>query len=155
MRVYARAALPLALVGHLCINAVFAGQIFGLHPGYLTTIAVCAFGASVLTGLQFRQSLLVNGAVLILLIVYASQQPLQALALASVIGHIVFAMFVAGVVAVALERSVRALYLENQRVAEMAASDGLTGLKNRRAFDDHLQRYGSWPSATNGRWACC
>ena len=140
LRVYARAALPLALVGHLCINAIFAGQIFGPHPGYLTTIAVCAFGASVLTGLQFRQSLLVNGAVLGLLIVCAWQQPLPALALVSVVGHIAFAMFVAGVVAVGLERSVRALFLENQRVVEMAASDGLTGLKNRRAFDEHLRR---------------
>lgn len=140
LRVYARAALPLALLGHLCINAVFAGQIFGPHPGYLATIAVFAFGASVLTGLQLRQSLLVNGAVLALLIASGWQQPLSGIALASVIGNVAFAMFMAGVVAVALEHSVRALYLENQRVAEMAASDGLTGLKNRRAFDEHLRR---------------
>lgn len=139
-RGYARAALPLAFVGHLCINAIFAGQIFGPHPGFLATITVFAFAASVLTGLQFRQSLLVNGAVLALLVLSAWHQPLSAVALASVIGNILFAMFMAGVVAVALERSVRALYLENQRVAEMAASDGLTGLKNRRAFDEHLQR---------------
>ena len=45
----------------------------------------------------------------------------------------------AGIVALALERSVRALFLENRRVGEMAARDGLTGLKNRRAFDDHLR----------------
>lgn len=140
LRVYARAALPLALFGHLCINAALAGQIFGSHPAYLATIAVLAFGASVLTGLQFRQSLLVNGAVLVLLIAYGWQQPLPAIALASVIGNVAFAMFMAGVVAVVLERAVRALYLENERVAEMAASDGLTGLKNRRAFDDHLRR---------------
>jgi diguanylate cyclase (GGDEF)-like protein len=140
VRVYPRVALPLALVGHLCVNAIFAGQIFGPHPGYLATIAVCAFGASTLTGLQFRQSLLVNGAVLVLLMVNAWQQPLPAIALASIIGHVAFAMFMAGVVAVALERSVRALFLENQRVVEMAASDGLTGLRNRRAFDEHLRR---------------
>jgi diguanylate cyclase (GGDEF)-like protein len=139
-RVYVRAALPLALLGHLCINAVFAGQIFGPHPGTIATVAVCAFGASVLTGLQFRQSLLVNAAVLGLLSVSAWREPLPALPLASVIGHIAFAMFMAGVVAIALERSVRALFLENQRVVEMAASDGLTGLKNRRAFDEQLRR---------------
>jgi diguanylate cyclase (GGDEF)-like protein len=136
---YARAALPLALLGHLCINAIFAGQIYGPHPGYLATIAVFAFAASVLTGLQFRQSLLVNGSVLALLLVSAWHQPLSTVALASVIGNIGFAMFMAGVIAVALERSVRALYLENRKVAEMAASDGLTGLKNRRAFDEHLR----------------
>jgi diguanylate cyclase (GGDEF)-like protein len=139
-RMYASGALPLTLLGHLCLNAVFAGQIFAPHPGTLATVAVCAFGASVLTGLQFRQSLLVNGAVLALLIVYICRQPLPAIALASVIGHLLFVMFTAGVAAIALERSVRALFLENQRVVEMAASDGLTGLKNRRAFDEHLRR---------------
>jgi diguanylate cyclase (GGDEF)-like protein len=140
VRVYARAALPLALLGHLCVNAIFAGQIFGSYPGTIATVAVCAFGASVLTGLQFRQSLLVNVAVLALLIVSALRQPLPALPLVSVTGHIGFAVFMASVVALALERSVRALFVENQRVVEMAASDGLTGLKNRRAFDEQLRR---------------
>jgi diguanylate cyclase (GGDEF)-like protein len=140
LRVYARAALPLALVGHLCINAIFAGQIYGPHPGTIATVAVFAFGASFLTGLQSRQSLLVNGAVLLLLIASAWGRQLPAVAVSSVIGNITLAVAMAGVVALALERSVRALFLENQRVAEMAASDGLTGLKNRRAFDEHLRR---------------
>jgi diguanylate cyclase (GGDEF)-like protein len=82
----------------------------------------------------------VNAAVLGLLSVSAWGQPLPALPLASVIGHIAFAMFMAGIVAIALERAVRALFLENQRVMEMAASDGLTALKNRRAFDEQLRR---------------
>ncbi|HEV2704158.1 MAG TPA: diguanylate cyclase [Steroidobacteraceae bacterium] len=140
LRVYARAALPLALVGHLCINAIFAGQIYGPHPGNIATVAVWAFGASFLTGLQLRQSLLVNCAVLGLLAANAWGRSLPAVAVASVIGNIALAVFMAGVVALALERSVRALYRENQRVTEMAASDGLTGLRNRRAFDEHLRR---------------
>jgi diguanylate cyclase (GGDEF)-like protein len=68
------------------------------------------------------------------------QQTLPAMAVTSVVGQIVFAMFMASVIAIALERSVRALYLENRRVGEMASRDGLTGLKNRRAFDEHLRR---------------
>jgi diguanylate cyclase (GGDEF)-like protein len=67
----------------------------------------------------------------------------------SVIGQIAFAMAMAGLVAVTLERSVRALYLENRRVGEMAARDGLTGLKNRRAFDEHLRRV--WQLALRDR----
>ena len=136
---YLQVALPLAIVGHACINAVFGTQIFGPHPGYLAAIAVYAFGAALLTGLQFRQSLLVNGVALCVLLFSAWRQPLPLLAMVSVIGHIGFAMLMAGVVAVALERAVRGLFLENRRVAEMAARDGLTGLKNRRAFDEHLR----------------
>ncbi len=136
---YMKAALPLAMVGHGCINAVFADQIFGPHPGYLAAIAVYAFGAAVLTGLQFRQSLLVNGVALSVLLLSAWHQPLPLMAVISVIGHIGFAMTMAGVVAIALERAVRGLFVENRRVGEMAARDGLTGLKNRRAFDEHLR----------------
>jgi diguanylate cyclase (GGDEF)-like protein len=136
---YRKAALPLAMVGHACINAVFGSEIFGPHPGYLAAIAVYAFGAALLTGLQFRQSLLVNGVALCVLLLSAWHRPLPLMAVVSVIGHIGFAMLMAGVVAIALERAVRSLFLENRRVGEMAARDGLTGLKNRRAFDAHLR----------------
>jgi len=136
---YLKVALPLAMVGHGCINAVFGSEIFGPHPGYLAAIAVYAFGAALLTGLQFRQSLLVNGIGLCVLLASAWHQPLPLMAAVSVIGHIGFAMLMAGVVAIALERAVRGLFLENRRVGEMASRDGLTGLKNRRAFDEHLR----------------
>jgi diguanylate cyclase (GGDEF)-like protein len=136
---YLKVVLPLAMLGHACINAVFGSEIFGPHPGYMAAIAVYAFGAAVLTGLQFRQSVLVNGVALCVLIVSAWRQPLPLMALVSVIGHVGFAMLMAGIIALALERSVRSLYVENRRVGEMAARDGLTDLKNRRAFDDHLR----------------
>jgi diguanylate cyclase (GGDEF)-like protein len=140
VRVYAKLALPLAVVGHVCINAMFASEIFGGQSGYLSAIAVCAFGASLLSGLRFQQSLLVNSAVLCVVIVSAGLQKLPSMAAASAIGPIVFVMLMAGIVAIALERSMRALYVENRRVGEMASRDGLTGLKNRRAFDEHLAR---------------
>jgi diguanylate cyclase (GGDEF)-like protein len=149
--VYGKWALPLAMLGHSCINAVFGSEIFSQHPGFLAAIAVFAFGASFLTGLQFRHSLLVNGAALCVLVVYACQQTLPATQVWAVLGHIGFAMLMAGVVAIALERSVRALYLENRRIGEMASRDGLTGLKNRRAFDEHLRQV--WQLAVRDRRA--
>jgi len=146
---YSRWALPLAILGHACINTVFASEIFGPHPGYLAAIAVYAFGAGFLTGLQFRQSLLVNGAALGVLAMAAWRQPLPPMDAVSVIGHIVFAMGIAAIVTIALDRSVRALFLENRRIGEMASRDGLTRLKNRRAFDEHLRRV--WQLATRDR----
>ncbi|MEJ0005906.1 MAG: hypothetical protein WDM77_05830 [Steroidobacteraceae bacterium] len=61
---YLKVVLPLAMIGHACVNAVFGSEIFGPHPGYLAAIAIYAFGAAVLTGLQFRQSVMVNGVAL-------------------------------------------------------------------------------------------
>lgn len=43
----------------------------------------------------------------------------------------------------------RRSFLERGFIAEMAARDGLTGLKNRRAFDEHLTRV--WQQALNDR----
>lgn len=43
----------------------------------------------------------------------------------------------------------RRSFLERGLIAEMAARDGLTGLKNRRAFDEHLTRV--WQQALNDR----
>jgi diguanylate cyclase (GGDEF)-like protein len=139
-RAYARVVTPLTLVGHVCLNAIFVSAILGSHPEFLSAVAVCAFGASFLSGLQFRQSLLVNAAVVGVAIVSALRLTLPVMVVVSVIGQIAFAMLMASVVAIALERSVRSVYLENRRVGEMASRDGLTGLKNRRSFDEHLRR---------------
>jgi diguanylate cyclase (GGDEF)-like protein len=151
LSVYGKWALPLAILGHSSVNAVFGGQIFGPHPQLVAAIAVYAFGASFLTGLQFRHSQWVNGAALCVLVYYAGHQSLPAMQVWPVIGQIAFAMLMAAIVAMTLERSVRALYLENRRVAEMASRDGLTGLKNRRAFDEHLRRV--WQLALRDRRA--
>jgi diguanylate cyclase (GGDEF)-like protein len=140
LSLYPRVVVPLVMLGHLCINAIFADEIFGPHQGFLAAITVLAFGASFLSGLQFRQSMRVNGIVLCLLALSAWRQPLPPTVVISCIANIAFAMLMAGVLAIALERSMRALYLENRRVEERADSDGLTGLKNRRAFDEHLRR---------------
>jgi diguanylate cyclase (GGDEF)-like protein len=43
----------------------------------------------------------------------------------------------------------RRTFLERGLIAEMATRDGLTGLKNRRAFDEHLQR--TWQQALRDR----
>jgi diguanylate cyclase (GGDEF)-like protein len=147
--VYAKWALPLAMLGHACINAIFGAEIFGPQPAFLATIAVYAFGASFLTGLRIPQSLLVNGVALFILVGSAYGGSLPLTSVWPVLAHIGFAMLMASLVAMTLERSIRALYLENRRVGEMAARDGLTGLKNRRAFDEHLRRV--WQLAVRDR----
>lgn len=148
---YGKWAFSLAILGHACVNALFGGEIFGPHPQFFAAVAVYAFGASFLTGLPIRHSLWVNAAALCVLVDYACHQALPLSEVMSVIGHIVLAMLMASLIGITLERSVRALYLENRRIGEMASRDGLTGLKNRRAFDEHLRRV--WQLALRERRA--
>lgn len=149
LTVYRKWALPLAMVGHCAVNALFAGEIFGTHPQFVAAVSVYAFAASFLTGLPFRHSLWVNAASLAVIIFYATHQTPPAAQVGSVIGHVVFAIMMSSLVAATLDRCVRALYLENRRIGEMASRDGLTGLKNRRAFDEHLRRV--WQLALRDR----
>ncbi len=151
LTLYGKWALPLALVGHCAVNVLFGGEIFGANPQFVAAIAIYAFGASFLTGLRFRDSLWVNGAALCILIGCAARQPVPVTRFWPVIGHVAFAMLMAALIAVTLERSMRALFLEHRRVGEMASRDGLTGLKNRRAFDEHLRRV--WQLAQRDRRA--
>lgn len=151
LTVYGKWALPLALLSHACVNALFAAEIFGARPQFVAAIAVYAFGASFLTGLRLRHSLWVNGAALCVLIDAARHQTLPPALVWPVVGQVAFAMLMAALVAMTLERTVRGLYLENRRVGEMASRDGLTGLKNRRAFDEHLRQV--WQLAVRDRRA--
>jgi len=62
------------------------------------------------------------------------------------------ATIIVGIVALAYFQQalrVRKAFLERGLIADLAARDGLTGLKNRRAFDEHLIR--SWQQALRDR----
>jgi diguanylate cyclase (GGDEF)-like protein len=62
------------------------------------------------------------------------------------------AVVIVGIVALAYFQQalrVRKAFLERGLIADLAARDGLTGLKNRRAFDEHLIR--SWQQALRDR----
>ena len=58
--------------------------------------------------------------------------------------HYLSMLVIANVICVAgaynLEHARRTAWLEGQRLAETALQDGLTGIHNRRRFDDHLHR---------------
>lgn len=97
------------------------------------------YGAAVqssLAGLAgFALALLLNG-----------QTPAEAAHTAGI------ATLIVGTVALAYFQQalrVRKAFLERGLIADLAARDGLTGLKNRRAFDEHLIR--SWQQALRDR----
>jgi diguanylate cyclase (GGDEF)-like protein len=61
------------------------------------------------------------------------------------IGVLLFTNVVGITVGYTLERTTRTNFLEGQLLIEMASRDALTGIHNRRVFDEHLQRV--WPQA--------
>lgn len=60
-------------------------------------------------------------------------------------GVLVFTNVVGMMVGYTLERTRRTNFLEERLLVEMASRDPLTGMHNRRVFDEHLQRV--WPQA--------
>ena len=61
-------------------------------------------------------------------------------------GVLVFANVIGAMVCYTLERATRTSYLEERLLIETANRDGLTGIHNRRRFDEHVDRV--WPQAT-------
>jgi diguanylate cyclase (GGDEF)-like protein len=64
-------------------------------------------------------------------------------------GVLVFSNVIGAMVCYTLERANRTNFLEERLLTETASRDGLTGINNRRAFDEHVQRI--WPQAIRDR----
>lgn len=61
-------------------------------------------------------------------------------------GVLIFTNVIGAMVCYTLERATRTNYLEERLLIETASRDGLTGIHNRRLFDEHVDRI--WPQAT-------
>jgi diguanylate cyclase (GGDEF)-like protein len=150
-RLYPRFALPLIALCHASWTFACSGEIVGSHPEYLAPLVTDAFAAYFFSGLLFRQALAVN-------LVAATGLLFGGWYYAGVLApilsygmHLFINMIMGAIAAFAHERSVRSQFLEHALLGEMAARDGLTGLKNRRAFDEHLTRV--WQQALRDRRA--
>jgi diguanylate cyclase (GGDEF)-like protein len=64
-------------------------------------------------------------------------------------GVLIFTNVIGAMVCYTLERATRTNYLEERLLIETASRDGLTGIHNRRLFDEHVERI--WPQATRDR----
>lgn len=64
-------------------------------------------------------------------------------------GVLVAANVICAMVCYSLERTNRTNFLEERLLIEMASRDGLTGIHNRRVFDEHIDRI--WPQAIRDR----
>jgi diguanylate cyclase (GGDEF)-like protein len=126
-----------------------AGRSLGEHPDsfyFLTTYSIALF---FLGGQLFREALLATAAMIIACgatLAYTGEVA------ASVIYYVVVLTITGAVGAFVyrgVERQLRISFLERGLMGEMVARDGLTGLKNRGAFDDYFPRM--WQQALRDR----
>jgi diguanylate cyclase (GGDEF)-like protein len=107
----------------------------------LMLLPLLMVGPFLVFGLRFRIAAIT---VILTIGVYATAAAIFGLPVPMVVRSCLLLMVVAaacGVVARTLERSARARFLETHAMAELAQQDALTGVKNRRVFDEHLETF--------------
>jgi diguanylate cyclase (GGDEF)-like protein len=138
-RLYPRIAPMLAPIGGLAIIAI---ELKAAQDGVLVVFAsllltsVCTY---FLLGLLFYEAIRTN---IILWAAYLAFGIVGGLPESVVIYNsivLLLANLVGASVAYSVEMGVRQHFLERRMLAETAARDGLTGIYNRRRFDEHLE----------------
>jgi diguanylate cyclase (GGDEF)-like protein len=126
-----------------------AGRVIDGHPDPFYLLTTYSIALYFLGGQLFRASLLANG---LMILAYAAVlayggQPAAAIVYYSSVLTITGA--VGAFVYRGVERQLRTSFLERGLMGELATRDGLTGLKNRGAFDDYFPRL--WQQALRDR----
>jgi diguanylate cyclase (GGDEF)-like protein len=119
-----------------------AGEVFALLTPY-------SIGLYFLAGILYRAALQANIVMIIAFaatLTYLSEPPAK---LAALTATLAVTATIGGLAFRNQGIRFRRTFLERGLIAEMAARDGLTGLKNRRAFDEHLTR--TWQQALRDR----
>jgi len=152
-RLYERLYLPAArvllpLIATVAAFGVADRRLAG-HPEpfcFLTTFSIAVF---FLGGQLFREALLVNAVMVGALGIALAHAGWPAADVAYYTTELVITSTVGGFVYQGIERQLRTSFLERHLLKERVAHDGLTGLKNRSAFDDDYARL--WQQAMRDR----
>jgi len=91
-------------------------------------------------GLAFRSAIAVNAIGLAAYAAIAVSKGMPGVEMTHYLTTLVIGNIICIAGAYNLEHARRTAWLEGQRLAESALQDGLTGIHNRRRFDEHLQR---------------
>ena len=134
---YIAVAMTIALAG-ICwvtLSAWFIGE-----PRLFGRLILAIVAVYFVLGIDFRAAIGVNALAFAAYAVLATMKDMPAVDLT----HYLLTLSIANIICVAgaynLEHARRTAWLEGQRLAESALQDGLTGIHNRRRFDEHLQR---------------
>ncbi len=136
--------LALAAMSWVSISAWIAGE-----PRIFGRMLLAIIAVYFVLGLAFRSAIAVNALGFLAYVAIANVKEMPGVDLT----HYLLTLGIANVICIAgawnLEHARRMAWLEGQRLAETAMQDGLTGIHNRRRFDDHLQR--AWAQSIRDR----
>lgn len=134
---YIAVAMTAALAAMAWVSLVAWGEG---EPRVFVRMMLAIIAVYFALGLTFRSAIAVNALALAVYAALAVARGMPGVDLT----HYLLTLVIANVICVAgawnLEHARRTAWLEGQRLAETAMQDGLTGIHNRRRFDDHLQR---------------
>ena len=139
---FERAYMPLAqvlvpirnpLVAVTVASTSAAGQLEALM-----LLPLLVIGPFFVHGLRFRAALFASAVTLLGFVIPAAVFGLPALLVMRACLLMLMVGAACGIVALHLERASRRSFLESHLIADLAQRDALTGLKNRRVFDEHL-----------------
>jgi diguanylate cyclase (GGDEF)-like protein len=141
---FQRLYLPLAQILVPLRNSLVALTVAGVATRgqleALMLLPLLVVGPFLVFGLRFRAATI---SVAVTIAVYAAACVLFGLALPTMLRSCTLLLLVAGacgVVARTLERAARTRFVATHEMAALAQQDALTGVKNRRVFDESLER---------------
>ena len=134
----AQVLIPLrgSLIAFMIAGVAARGQLESLM-----LLPLLMVGPFLVFGLRFRTAAVT---VTLTITVYATAAAILGLPVPLIVRSCLLLIVVAsacGVVARTLERSARTRFIETHAMAELAQQDALTGVKNRRVFDEHLETF--------------
>jgi diguanylate cyclase (GGDEF)-like protein len=139
-RLYLPIAQGLVPLRNVLVAVTVAGVAARGQVEALMLLPLLVIGPFFVLGLKFRAALI---AVVLALAAYFAATVVFGLAVPLLARSGLVLLFLAAacaVVARQLERTARTSFLESRLIAELAERDALTGLKNRRVFDEHLEK---------------
>jgi diguanylate cyclase (GGDEF)-like protein len=139
-RHYFPAAWVLVTINSALISVFIAHALSIGRDEQLAALTVNLVAIFFFAGLMYRQALLTCAA---MLIAFAVTAVAVNLAFAMLLKSVVIMIVTSGIAAIVyrdVEQSQRRNFLEHALISELVARDSLSGLMNRRAFDEHLLR---------------
>jgi diguanylate cyclase (GGDEF)-like protein len=132
------------------MGVVVLAVIAALHGvNLIATVVLAMFYIFVMLGMTFYAAVGASLAVFVSYLISATVVGLPAAAVVVDVGVLVFTNVIGALVCYTLERAQRTNFLEERLLIETASRDGLTGIHNRRLFDEHLDRL--WTQALRER----